>query len=150
MTVEALKHYSVLQPLLERMQLVEQGRGLTQAVALVLAYELLWGEGLRPVGPAERAVLQRKVSQAGGAAPAPALYSSMQTALYSIMHPQPLCCCGWVAVLEWSGERARPSSRITLVTTQSLHRPTWRQRCSSCCPRLGCSLRQSCCLIQGP
>lgn len=60
-TVEALKHYSVLQPLLERTQLVEQGRGLTQAVALVLAYELLWGEGLRPVGPAERAVLQRKV-----------------------------------------------------------------------------------------
>ncbi len=62
-TVEALKHYSVLQPLLERTQLVEQGRGLTHAVALVLAYEVLWGEGLRPVGPAERAVLQRKVSR---------------------------------------------------------------------------------------
>ncbi|PRW56905.1 phosphoglucomutase PGM3 isoform B [Chlorella sorokiniana] len=59
-TVEALKHYAVLQPLLERTQLVEQGRGLTQPVALVLAYELLWGEGLRPVGPAERTVLQRK------------------------------------------------------------------------------------------
>jgi putative methyltransferase len=60
-TVETLKHLPVLLPLLERTQLVEQGRGLTQSVALVLAYEMLWGEGLRPTGLAERAVLARKV-----------------------------------------------------------------------------------------
>lgn len=60
-TVETLKHLPVLMPLLERTQLVEQGRGLTQSVALVLAFELLWGEGLRPTGLAERAVLARQV-----------------------------------------------------------------------------------------
>ncbi len=61
MTCEVLKHLPVLQQLLEATQLVEQGRGLTQPVALVLAYELLFGEGVRPTGPAERAVLQRRV-----------------------------------------------------------------------------------------
>lgn len=60
-TVEALKHLPILQQLLERTQLVEQGQGLTHAVACVLAYEVLFGEGLRPTGPAERAVLKRKV-----------------------------------------------------------------------------------------
>ncbi|KAL4452334.1 hypothetical protein ABPG75_007996 [Micractinium tetrahymenae] len=59
-TCEVLKHLPVLQQLLEATQLVERGRGLTQPVAYVLAYELLFGEGVRPTGPAERAVLQRK------------------------------------------------------------------------------------------
>lgn len=67
MTVETLKHHRLLQPLLERTQLAERGGGLSQATALVLAYELLFGEGLRPSGPAERAVLQRKVGLAGEA-----------------------------------------------------------------------------------
>lgn len=66
MTVETLKHLPLLQPLLERTQLVEQGGGLAQPVALVLAYELLFGEGFRPTGAAERAVLQRKVQAGGG------------------------------------------------------------------------------------
>lgn len=68
MTVETLKHHRVLAPLLERTQLVDAaGGGLGPAAALVLAYELLFGAGLRPAGPAERAVLQRKVrGRAGG------------------------------------------------------------------------------------
>lgn len=53
----------MLQPLLERTQLAEAGAGLPRHTALVLAFELLLGEGLRPTGPAERAVLQRKVGQ---------------------------------------------------------------------------------------
>lgn len=149
MTVEALKHYSMLQPLLERTQLVEQGRGLTQAVALVLAYELLWGEGLRPVGPAERAVLQRKVSRAGGAAPElPCTAACGQHCTVACTHILFVAVVGWLC---WSGvQKEPPVSLITLLLPPSLHRPTWPQRCSSCCPRLGCSLRQSCCLIQGP
>lgn len=67
-TCEALKHLPVLQQLLEATQLVEQGRGLTHSVACVLVYELLWGEGVRPTGPAERAVLQRKVGRGGSRA----------------------------------------------------------------------------------
>lgn len=64
-TCEVLKHLAVLQQLLEATQLVERGRGLTQPAALVLAYELLFGEGVRATGPAERAVLQRKVRARG-------------------------------------------------------------------------------------
>lgn len=70
-TVETLKHLPTLQPLLERTQLVETSGGVGRSLGLVLAYELLFGEGLRPAGPAERAVLQRKVS----------------------------CCCSWLLPL---------------------------------------------------
>lgn len=66
MTCETLRHLPVLQPLLERTQLAGAQAGLPRAAALVLAYELLLGEGLRPTGPAERAVLQRKVGHGAG------------------------------------------------------------------------------------
>lgn len=68
-TCEVLRHLPVLQPLLERSQLVEGAGagpgsgagGLGRCVALVLVYELLLGERFRGTGPAERAVLARKV-----------------------------------------------------------------------------------------
>lgn len=81
-TVETLRHLPVLAPLLERVGLAAGGDGGSAASAtpLVLAYELLFGEGLRPAGAAERAVLQRKaelkqalaqlVAEAGAAAAA--------------------------------------------------------------------------------
>eukprot|EP00887_Chlorella_sp_A99_P007726 scaffold20.g7726.t1 len=56
-TVETLKHMPVLQPLLERTQLLEQTPGLSHAVACVLIRECLFGPGLRPTGKLERAVL---------------------------------------------------------------------------------------------
>ena len=62
-TIEVLKHLPVLQRLLEDTQLLEGGGGggLTQPAAYVLVCDLLFGEGLRPTGPAERAVIKRKV-----------------------------------------------------------------------------------------
>ncbi len=60
-TCEALKHLPALQPILERTQLAQRA-GINDSLACVLAFELLFGEGLRPTGPAERAVLQQQVS----------------------------------------------------------------------------------------
>ena len=60
-TMETLKHLPVLLPLLERTQLLEQAAGLAQAVACVLVQDCLFGQGLRPSGRLEKAVLAQQV-----------------------------------------------------------------------------------------
>lgn len=116
-TVETLKHLPVLLPLLERTQLVEQGRGLTQSVALVLAYEILWGEGLRSTGLAERAVLARKVG--GGMVG----WAAGHVDACWVEHRSNICLLGPGWQVGWLTRRC---------WTAPICRLTWRRRCSSC------------------
>lgn len=64
-TVETLKHLQLLRKLLDATQLLEC-TGLSEAAACVLTRDLLFGEGLKPQGAAERAVLAHKVCVSRG------------------------------------------------------------------------------------
>jgi putative methyltransferase len=69
-TCRTLKHLPVLRQLVPAVGLLDGSvPGMTPEVAYVLAYDALFGEGLRPSGPLERAVIKQKV----GAAPPAAL-----------------------------------------------------------------------------
>ena len=75
-----LQHAAALSAALEGAGLLAAHPRLTRPVALVLTYEVLLGQGLRPTGPAERAVLAAKAdlaaalaaARATGSLPAPA------------------------------------------------------------------------------
>jgi putative methyltransferase len=57
-TIETLKHVPVLEQLVERANVLAAARGLTSPVAYVLIRELLFSsEELKPLGPAEKAIL---------------------------------------------------------------------------------------------
>ncbi|GMH32500.1 hypothetical protein BSKO_00334 [Bryopsis sp. KO-2023] len=57
---QTLKFLPVLRQIVEAVGLLEDNPKLRPALAYVLAYEILIGQGCRPEGPAERAVLQAK------------------------------------------------------------------------------------------
>ncbi|KAK9857582.1 hypothetical protein WJX84_008181 [Apatococcus fuscideae] len=59
-TLESLKHLQVIDAILERSQLLQDCSQLTRSSAVVLVYELLFGQGMRPLGPAERHVQKHK------------------------------------------------------------------------------------------
>ncbi|KAI8463734.1 MAG: S-adenosyl-L-methionine-dependent methyltransferase [Monoraphidium minutum] len=56
-TCQTLKYLPVLKQLLAAARVLEQAPELPPAVAYVLAYEALFGQGMREKGPAERAVM---------------------------------------------------------------------------------------------
>lgn len=60
--VETLKHVPVLEKLVDSVDELCNTPGLPRPVAYVLVRELLWGEGLQPTGPAERAILKCETS----------------------------------------------------------------------------------------
>jgi putative methyltransferase len=74
-----LQHAAALSAAIDGSGLLAAHPRLTRPAALVLAYEVLMGQGIRPIGPAERAVLAAKAglaaaleaAQASGALPAP-------------------------------------------------------------------------------
>ena len=59
-TVNTLRHLPILSAVLERTGLLAANPRLVEAAALVLCYEVLYGEGIRPRGGAERAVIRRR------------------------------------------------------------------------------------------
>jgi putative methyltransferase len=56
-TVQTLKHVGVLRQVIDAAALLAGAPRLPPPLAYVLVHDLLWGQGLRPTGPAECAVL---------------------------------------------------------------------------------------------
>ena len=59
-TCETLKHLPVLERVVEETGILGLHERLGKEEAYVLCYEVLFGEGVRPHGPAERAILKQK------------------------------------------------------------------------------------------
>lgn len=64
-TVETVRHLFLLRKVVAASGVLERFPRLTESVAYVLAYDALLGEGIRPIGGAERAVLKCKVGIVG-------------------------------------------------------------------------------------
>ncbi|KAK2080655.1 hypothetical protein QBZ16_000509 [Prototheca wickerhamii] len=63
-TVETVRHLFLLRKVVAASGVLERFPRLTESVAYVLAYDALLGEGIRPIGGAERAVLKCKEIEA--------------------------------------------------------------------------------------
>lgn len=62
LTVQTLRYLPVLQKVVSSVGLLEKHAKLTEAVAYVLCYEILFGQSFKPMGPAERCMYNAKAA----------------------------------------------------------------------------------------